>query len=399
MNTDQGKGNLGKYANTGLYVKAGNVLLDHVTWQVGTLWDYPGDLGLYDFRPAMLFWDAVGLSATYESEYVQLRLGVGDSGFGIRGLNYSTIPTAGGWFKLHIPHFEVGVGGEYRYEPEVRGTKNAPYSTPDISYEDYLRHEVVQNWLQTHPGQALEFPNPVPTSSQSYKVVGYLGFGGFGPLRWDNLYANFEHLHPDNFYTESYGGQDYQIFIHDLTDQKYSYMIGNEMQLVIVPERLDAVWSMVYGGNYNTKNKVGAGDDNRVYMSTVLRLQLYLTKTLHLLAESSIAQEKSLNGNLYRQHYDSIFASTNGVPDSRGLQNGDSDTRNTLQLKAGFVINPKGLGVFTRPSLRILYGVQYSSQQAAYGNSFVDSLSQYNVFTGTESHWHHVLAIEAETWF
>ncbi|MBI5548149.1 MAG: hypothetical protein HY901_30075, partial [Deltaproteobacteria bacterium] len=31
MNTDQAKGNLGKYANTALYVQAGNILLDHVT--------------------------------------------------------------------------------------------------------------------------------------------------------------------------------------------------------------------------------------------------------------------------------------------------------------------------------------------------------------------------------
>jgi len=406
-NTDAGRGNLGKYANTQLYVKAGNVFLDNVTWQIGTIWIRPGTLGLYDMWPADLFWDTVGLSATYDANNVQLILGVGDAGFAIRGTDYSTILTAGGFFKFHIPHFEVAVGGQFRYEPEVVGNKNAPYSTPDISYVDYARSvkfdraDIVQNWLQNHPGEEVLFPNPVPTSSQSYRLVAYLGLGGWGPLRWDSFYANFEHLHPDNFIHQSYNGQDYTIYVHDLTDQRYRWMVGNEMQIVIIPDRLDAVWSVVYGNDYNRKNTVAAGDDNRTYVSTVLRLQLYLTKTLHVLAESSVAQEKSLNGNLYREHYDSIFSSTSGVPDQyNGLENGDTDTRNTWQLKAGFVINPAGLGVFTRPSLRILYGLQYSNQQAAYGNFFVDNLNQYNVFSvGAESHWHHVLSIEAETWF
>jgi hypothetical protein len=398
-NTDRGRGNLGNYANTQLYVKAGNILLDHVTWQIGTLYTYPGDLGLYDMRPADLFWDTVGLSATYESEKIQLILGLGDAGFAIRGLNYSTILTAGGFLKFHVPHFEIGAGGQFRYEPQVKGNKNAPYATPDISYEDYVRHEVVKNWLEEHPGQQLNFPNPDPKSSQSYKLVAYLGFGGFGPFRWDSLYFNFQRLHPDNFYTESYGGQDYTIYVHDLTDQRFSWLLGNETSINLAPDRLDLELGLLYGHDYNNKNTVAPGDDNRTYMSAVLRLQLYLTKTLHLLAESSVAHEKSDLGNKYREHYDSIFANTAGVPDSRGLEYGDSDTRNTWQLKAGFVINPTGIGIFQRPSLRILYGLQYSSQQAAYGTSFVDSLDQYNVFTGSESHWHHVLAIEAEAWF
>jgi len=398
-NTDTGKGNLGQYANTQLYVKAGNVLLDGVTWQVGTLYTYPGDLGLYDARPSGIFWEAVGLSATYDSKYLSFLVGVGDSGFGIRDISYSTIPTAGAFLKFHIDHFELGVGGEYRFEPEVKGNKNAPYATPGLTYEDYVRKEVVKNWLEEHPGQDLLFPNPESRSSSSYKGVAYLGFGGFGPLRWNSLHANFEKLHPLNTTRESYNGQDYTLYIHDLTDDRYGYVLGNEMQLRIVPDVLDAVWGVMYGGNFNNKNTVAPGDDNRTYFSTVLRLQAYLTKTLHLLAESSYAEEKSTLGNQYRQHYDSIFKNSGGVPDSSGLEFGDSDVRTTWQLKAGFVINPNGMGIFNRPSLRILYGLQYSSQQAAYGNAFVESLDQYNVFTGSESHWHSVLAIEAETWF
>jgi hypothetical protein len=128
-------------------------------------------------------------------------------------------------------------------------------------------------------------------------------------------------------------------------------------------------------------------------------LQLYATRTLHLLAESSVAREHSEQGNLYREHFDSVFKNNGGIPDDRGFEYGDSDTRDTWQMKAGVVLNPSGPGIFTRPSLRLLYGLQYSSQQAAYGNAFVDSLDQYNVFAGTESHWHSVVAIEAEAWF
>lgn len=410
-NTDMGRGNLGNYANTQLYVKAGNVLLEGVTWQLGTLYTYPGDLGLYDMRPADLFWDTVGLSATYDSEYIQLILGIGDAGFATRGTNYSTILTGGGFLKFHVNHFELGAGGQYRYEPQVAGNKNAPYATTlggaGISYENFARREVVKRWLEENPGQALIFPKPEARASDSWKAVAYLGVGGFGPFRWDSLYFNFQKLHPDNFYTENVGGQDYNIYVHDLTDDRYQWLLGNEMQINVVPDRLDLVWGLVYGKAYNGDKKDAAGnalripgDDSRTFWSTVLRLQAYLTRTLHFLAESSYAEEKSDLGNAYRTHFDSVFQNTGGVPDTRGFEYGDSDARKTWQLKVGPVLNPTGIGIFTRPSLRILYGVQYSSQQAAYGNSFVQTLDQFNDFpTSAESHWHHVLAIEAEAWF
>jgi hypothetical protein len=119
----------------------------------------------------------------------------------------------------------------------------------------------------------------------------------------------------------------------------------------------------------------------------------------HLLFEGSVAQEVSRLGNVWRNHGDSIFASTAGLSDSAGLEYGDASERFTAQLKGGVVLNPLGPGVYARPSLRLLYGVQYSSQNQAWGNSFVESLSQYNEFGAWESHWHHVLAIEAEAWF
>ena len=118
-----------------------------------------------------------------------------------------------------------------------------------------------------------------------------------------------------------------------------------------------------------------------------------------MLIEGSAAREWSRNGNNVREHKDSIFSSTDGAPDTRGLEYGDSDTRVTYQGKGGFVLNPLGTGIYSRPSLRLLYGVQYSTQNNAFGNSFVDTLDQYATFDAVEQHWHHVLALETEVWF
>jgi hypothetical protein len=63
------------------------------------------------------------------------------------------------------------------------------------------------------------------------------------------------------------------------------------------------------------------------------------------------------------------------------------------------VFNPTGYGIYARPSLRLLYGAQYSTQQAAFGNGFSDSLAAFNQFPGSEIHWHHLISLEAEGWF
>ena len=156
---------------------------------------------------------------------------------------------------------------------------------------------------------------------------------------------------------------------------------------------------MLYGDHEDADNGIVPTDHDRWYASTVLRGQLYLSPTVHLLAEGSLAREHSKNGNTYRNSVDSIFQSTEGVADTRGLEYGDSATRDTIQGKGGVVLNPLGPGVYVRPSLRILYGVQYSTQNNAFGNSFVETLDQYNDFGNQERHLHHVVAVETEAWF
>ncbi len=397
---DVGNGSLDNFRLTQLYVQAGNILLEDVTWQIGTLESYFGDLGLYDFRPSTIFSDTVGVSARYRRGPLELLGGFGDAGFSLRGQQYSTVLSAGGTGRIRLgKHVELGAGGQYYMEPKVEGNRFAPYYTPGVDYEEFLRGEVAQRYLEDNPGMEDLFPRPVATSSTSYKLVSYLGFGGFGPLAWNNLFASLSKVHPENFTTEEFMGRSYSIYSTQLTDERYRFDIGSEAQLQLLPERLDLVVAAWWGYYVDKDNSIAASDNNRTIMSTVARMQLYLTPTTHLLAETSIASEKSENGNAFRAHVDSVFESTGGVFDNRGLEFGDLDTRKTWQGKFGWVLNPLGFGIYSRPSLRVLYGVQHSNQNNAFGNNFVDSLDDSNIFPNKEQHWHHLVALEAEAWF
>ena len=401
---DVRNGSLEQFGLTQLYVKAGNVLFDNVVWQVGTLHSYYGDLGLYDMRPAELFFETMGISATWRTKHLDLLVGFGDSGYFMRREQYSTILTGGLGIRVRLVRgLEFGLGGQVMYEPGVTGNRYGPHRTSlpaGVTYEDFLRGEVVERFLELNPGQEDQFPKPQPVSSLSYKAVAYLGFGGFGALKWNNLFVNFLRRHPDNFSTESFNGNDHNIYLAELTDERYQFNLGNEMQLSLIREVWDVTWGVLLGWHFNEDNSVSATEDDRLFYSAVLRNQFYLTNTLHLLAETSWAQEISRQGNLWRAHHDSVFTSQAGLANTEGLEFGDLDTRDTWQLKAGFVLNPTGTGIFTRPSIRILYGLQYSNMHNAFGNSFIETLDQFNEFSETKTRqWHNVIAIEAEAWF
>lgn len=383
-----------------LYVRAGNVLLPNVTWQVGTLHQYFGDLGLYDMRPAQIFFETVGASARYENDVVDVVVGFGDSGFFLRPEAYSTVLTPGGMARVRLGDYaELGGGGMVRYEPKAEGNRNAPHVTPGIDYEQWVRGEVVQQFLAENPNRPQNFPRPQAVDARSWKGIGYLGFGGFGPVRWNNLFASVERLHPTPTAVEDWQGQSYTLYVTELTDERTVTLIGDELQLRVIPQRFDFVLAGLWGRHTNGDNTLVPSDENRRYKSLVGRGQLYLTDTVHWLTESSIAKEVSENGNTFREHKDSIFANTGGQPDTRGLETGDTDTRITWQGKAGVVLNPLGPGVYSRPSLRFLYGVQHSNQNNAFGNAFVETVDQYNFFGNVEQHWHQVVSLEAEAWF
>ena len=397
---DMANGSLDQFRLSQTYVLAGNVLFPNVVWQLGTLDTYFGDLGLYDMRPAQIFFESVGLSGRYQTDKMELLLGVGDSGYWIRRQDYNNIPTIGGTFRYRpVSGLEIGFGGQYRYEAAIAGNQAAPYSTPGVDYEDYIRQEVVRNYLLENPFRVLEFPDPELDAAASGKGIGYLGFGGFGPVIWNNLYVSYERLHPQGPTKENFQGDDYQIHVTSLTDERTVLIVGNELQLRIIPEKWDIAWGMLFGDHTDLDNTISPTENDRVYYSTVLRNQFYLTPVMHLLIEGSAAQEVSKQGNMFREHADSIFANTSGVSDIEGLEYGDTDTRYTFQGKGGIVLNPLGPGIFTRPSLRLLYGIQYSNQNNAFGNRFVETLNQYNEFGNVEQHIHQLIALETEAWF
>ena len=399
-NADVGNGGLANLRLAQLYVQAGNVILPKVTWQVGTLQTWMGDLGLYDMRPTTLFDRTLGVSGRYADDKIDVVVGLGDSGYGVKGLEYNTLLTAGANLRYRpVAGLEFGAGGQVMYEPAVIGNRFAPHDTPGVTFEDFARGEVVSSWLEDNPNQAINFPDPEPVSALSYKAVGYVGFGGWGPFTWNSLYISYERSHPQNRFTETFDDVDYDIYATSLTDQRTALFIGDELQMTLVPNRLDLAVAALFADHRDGDNDITPTDYDRWYWSTVLRLQTYVTPQVHFLFESSVAREFSRNGSTFRNHFDSLFENTEGTADFRGLEYGDDDKRTTWQGKGGIVLNPLGPGVYVRPSLRILYGVQYSTQNNAFGNSFVETLDQYNDFGNVERHWHHVLAIETEAWF
>lgn len=400
QNADANNGSLAYFRLSQLYALAGNTGLQNVTWRLGTLDSNFGDLGLYDMRPAQVLFGTVGAQGRYRNGPFELTIGAGDAGFSLKGSAYNTVLSGGGTAKVNIANrLEIGVGGQGFYEPKVIGNRFAPHSTPGVAYEDYARGEIVERFLEENPGQLADFPNPEATDASSWKLVGYLGFGNLGPLKWNGLYANWTRLHPKTMVTESVEGEDVEIYITNLTDEREQINVGTEMQLTLVPDRWDVAVAGLYGQYTDADNDILPSDDDRDFMSTVVRTQVYLSPTFHLLAESSIAEETSRNGNAYRNHVDSLFQNTDGTADDQGLENGDSDSRTTWQGKFGVVLNPLGPGIYARPSLRLLYGIQYSTQNNAFGNSFVETLDEYNDFGNVERHWHNVVALEAEAWF
>lgn len=396
-------GFLSSFRLSQVYARAGNILAPNIIWQLGTQQFFFGDLGLYDFRPAQVLEDTIGLSARYLSEHVDVLLAVGDSGFSQRGAQYVPILTAGGAVRVHVnDHFEFGGGGQIGLEPFIAGNRFSSYVTPNVRQEDFVRREVLRRYLEENPGMFDQFQRPQQAGqlNTSWRAVGYLGFGGFGPLRWNNFFARYQRLHPQNFYADAWNGQSVNVYTADLTRDRYALQLGDEMQLNLIPKRLDLVIAGLFGTDRDFADTLSASEANRLYASTVARFQLYLTPVVHLLLEGSLAHERSLQGNLFRSSYDSIFRSSQGVPDTRGLEFGDQAERNTLQLKTGVVLNPTGPGIYTRPSIRLLYGFQHSTMHAAFGNAFAERLDQFNVFSPSATiRWHHLFSLESEGWF
>jgi hypothetical protein len=129
--------------------------------------------------------------------------------------------------------------------------------------------------------------------------------------------------------------------------------LGDELELDL--GNVDVAWAAQYSRAATTA------------VSTVARGQVEVTPTVALLGETAIARETAAAG-AYRT-------------------DDDGDARDTWQGKAGVVLSPAGAAMGARPALRFLYGVQHSTERGSWPGA------------DSDLRWHHLVAVEAETWF
>ncbi|RME75905.1 MAG: hypothetical protein D6785_14290, partial [Planctomycetota bacterium] len=379
-----------------------------------TLWYNMGYIGIYDLYAAQTFWETVGLRIGKRFPKMEWFVGVGDSGYEVLkerrksfpDAGYNSIPTIGGLFKINLHGLWLGSSLMLRYEFGKKGNRNSLHKTPGIDYKEVLRGDILENYLNNNPSdpQGDFFPTPTPHNDFSWRWTYWMGFGGFflGPikLRWNDLSLAFENKPADLARRFTYNGVTKDVYLGDLTDDRYEITLANESYLEILPGKLDLVLGAWVGYAWDQDNRFRPDDSNRFIFSVVGRPQYYINDYFHVLLETSFAVEKSTIGNRYREHFDSIQANTGGIPDPKGLEWGDRDIKYTFQFKGGLVFNLGGKGIYSRPSIRLLFGVQYSNVHGAFSNSYNESLNRRNFWnTNKDVHWHYLISIEVEHWF
>jgi len=424
---DAGFGSLSNYNVNHIWLETENVLAKTLVTQTGNLWYNMGYIGIFDNFTAQVFYETIGFRAGQRTKLFEYLLGVGDSGWalyrnrkydGWEGHQYSVIPTVGGLLKVNLyeldalksfsnrflPNWQVGASFQLMWERANETMRGAPYQTPNIAYADVMRGEAFKKFMLENPGNSDFFPWAQPHPAHFWRYTGWTGFGGpeIGPFKlyWNDLSVRFEKKAPQIAVRETYDNESKDIYITAFTDERYDFSLYDEMQLRLLPNHFDLNLGFAFGKSWDKDNQIRPDDYNSTRYSIVLRPIWYITEHLHYLVELVYSKEKSLIGNRYREHFNSIKSNTQGIPDSEGLEWGDTDTKYTYQIKTGFTINPAGRGIYSRPVIRLLYGAQHSNVHAAFGNSFEESLNRRNQFNlNRDIHWHHMVRVEFEHWF
>jgi maltoporin len=144
-----------------------------------------------------------------------------------------------------------------------------------------------------------------------------------------------------------------------LTDQRHELTVGDEVELVLVPDRLELAAAAIFEHRFDPDDRRATSATWRTAGSAVVRAQLALTPYVSLLGETSLAREVA-----------------------RGPA-----AKDTWQGKAGVVLSPAGTGLAARPALRALYGVQRCSLPGAWPGA------------AGGGRWHQLVSLEAEAWF
>ena len=166
-NAEPGGGLLGTYRMAQLYFEAGNLGLPNVTWRLGTQETWLGDLGLYDMRPTTLFTNTLGLSGRWKHGPGEILVVAGDSGFGLYGGDYSPVLTFGVLGRVQAgKHFELGLGGQIDWGPEVSGNRLAPHTTPNHPPNpNHQSHPRTTNHFQRLQSTSVDFQICPPSTA------------------------------------------------------------------------------------------------------------------------------------------------------------------------------------------------------------------------------------------
>ena len=106
----------------------------------------------------------------------------------IRGERYNPVVTAGSTLRVGLgKHAQFGLGGQWKKEAVVEGHIYAPYDTPGVDYEDWIRGEVVRlPGGQPHHGRPLPDPEPatpaLATRLATLALVNWAPFNGTAPM-------------------------------------------------------------------------------------------------------------------------------------------------------------------------------------------------------------------------
>ena len=349
-NGDPTNGSLLGFRVSQLYLTAGNLGPAHTTWRFGTLETTFGDLWLYDARPTQMLVDVLGASATWANGGTEVVLGAGDAGWAVRGARYHLVVSAGGSVRRKGEHAEVGIGGQAWYEP-ADGDPDGPHDTDGLTLADLADPAA---WASGHPG-----PAGHATRGLGWKLAGTFGFGGAGALRWNRLQVIVARRLPDAPLVAEVEGAEVRLGAAALTDQRHELTVGDEVELVLVPDRLELAAAAIFEHRFDPDDRRATSATWRTAASAVVRAQLALTPYVSLLGETSLAREVA-----------------------RGPA-----AKDTWQGKAGVVLSPAGTGLGARPALRALYGVQRCSLPGAWPGA------------AGGGRWHQLVSLEAEAWF
>ena len=82
----------------------------------------------------------------------------------------------------------------------------------------------------------------------------------------------------------------------------------------------DATWASLYAKSWDNDNAIVPSDDARTMASSVLGIQSYVGRYVHLIGETSIAYEHSENGNRFRDILIQSFKTHPVYPMIEGLK-------------------------------------------------------------------------------